>query len=412
MTKSSVGSAGLFGTARSRRSTALALAIALFVALPTAGPAQVQDPPKSYKRWYLAIGGALLAAIPAYVFTADETFESGCSSKGCVGLVAGIIGGTMGFFIGLEMDKSYARRMAAGPSLDYSFRDIPLDLVPDRMTHFPGGAAVVGASGARIIGEDGSVRARGSGVRGIEDVAVMPSMDLLVLSTFSNLISFSVEDDSVQGQVIDDRGGGVIEAFQGRLAVAGLDSLRLLAVRKDAEDYEVETVAGFENPHYVTDMSFDGYGRVGWVLVDDRLTSYTADFEKVGEILLPAAGRTVRGQGRRLAVAAGTNGVYVLDASDPAAPRVVQQYTGVRFAYSADLEGDRLYVAAGTEGVAVVDISVDQPRVIGVARHTEFATDVRVSGAGKAWILDRDGQLLQIVDFGVTSVADDSDDRR
>ena len=127
---------------------------------------------------------------------------------------------------------------------------------------------------------------------------------------------------------------------------------------------------------------------------------------------MPAAGRTVRGHGNRLAIAAGTNGVYVLDASDPAAPRVVQQYTGVRFAYAADLEGDRLYVAAGTEGVAVVDISGDQPRVIGVARHTEFATDVRVSGVGKAWILDRDGELVQIVDFGVTNAADDSDDKR
>ena len=410
MTKNSAGSAGPFGSARSRRSTAFALAIALVIALPTAGPAQ--DSPKSHKKWYLAIGGALLVGIPAYVFTAEGGLESGCSSKGCVGLMAAIIGGGIGFLVGSEMDKSYARRMAAGPSLDYTFRDIPLDLVPDRMTYFPGGAAVVGASGARIIREDGSVHPRGSGIRGIEDVAVMPSLDLLVLSTFSNLISFSVDDDSAQGQVIDSRGGGVLEAFQGRLAVAGLDSLRLLAVRREAGEYEVETVAGFDNPDYVTDMSFDGYGRIGWVLVENQLTSYTAGLEKVGEVELPAAGRTVRGQGRRLAVAAGTNGVYVLDASDPAAPRVVQQYTGVRFAYAADLEGDRLYVAAGTEGVAVVDISGDQPRVIGVARHTEFATDVRVSGAGKVWILDRDGQLVQIVDFGVTNAADDSDDKR
>jgi hypothetical protein len=411
MTKNSAGSAGLFGTARSRRSTAIALAIALVVALPTVGSAQ--DSPKSYKRFYLAVGGFLLVGIPAYVFTSNNnTLESGCSSQGCVGLVAGILGAGIGFLVGMEMDKSYSRRMAAGPSLDYTFRDIPLDLVPDRMTYFPGGAAVVGSSGARIIREDGSIHARGSGVRGIEDVAVIPSLDLLVLSTYSNLISFSVEDDSVQGQVIDERGGGVIEAFQSRLAVAGLDSLRLLGIRRNGDDYDVETVAGFEKPDYVTDITFPGYGRVGWVLTEDRLAAYSADLEKVGEIVLPAAGRTVRGHGNRLAIAAGTNGVYVLDASDPATPRVVQQYTGVRFAYAADLEGDRLYVAAGTEGVAVVDVSGDQPRVIGVARHTEFATDVRVSGVGKAWILDRDGQLVQIVDFGVTNAADDADDRR
>ena len=101
MKRNSVGSAGKFGTVLSRRSIALALAIALVVALPTAGPAQ--ETPKSYKKWYLAVGGAILAAIPAYVFTADGGFESGCSSKGCVTLVAAIIGGSIGFLVGMEV---------------------------------------------------------------------------------------------------------------------------------------------------------------------------------------------------------------------------------------------------------------------------------------------------------------------
>jgi hypothetical protein len=129
--------------------------------------------------------------------------------------------------------------------------------------------------------------------------------------------------------------------------------------------------------------------------------SYEAGLRKIGEVTLPATGRSVRAQGDRLVVAAGSSGVLVFDARDPTAPRIVQQYEGVRFAYAADLDGERMYVAAGPEGVALVDISGDEPRVVGVAREPRFATDVVVSEAGVAWILDRDGKSVQIADFRV-----------
>lgn len=384
----------IFGSSTVRRSLAFALALSL--ALPASGLGQQ----KSYKRFYLAIGGALLVAIPAYTFTSEDAFKSTCSSKSCVGIVAGVIGGLIGFLVGSEMDKSYARRMAAGPSLEYPFRDIQLDLVPDRIDDFPGGAAVVGRDGARIVFKDGTVRPRAMGVRGIEDLAVVPSLDLLVLSTFQNLLGFSLVHDTAQGQVIDQQGGGSLQVFEDRLAVASFDSLRLVRISRNDGNVAVEPLASLENRDYVTDMANGTQGGVGWVLTEERLASYNADLEKVGEVTLPAAGRTVRAWGNRLAVAAGTYGVYVLDATDPARPRVVLHYTGVRFAYAADLEGDRLYVAAGPEGVAVVDVSGEEPTVLGVARHTEFATDVHVVGGGEVWILDRDGQSAQIADFG------------
>ncbi len=375
--------------------------IALAVALAVASPAPAFAQAKSHKRWYFGIGGALVVGIPAYAFTSDDAFDSTCNSKQCVGIVAALMGGLIGFLVGLEMDKKYERRMAAGPTLNYSFLDVPLDVVPDRITRFPGGVAIVGMGGARLIRDDGTVQPRGSGVRGIEDVAVMPHLDLLILSTFSNLISFEISSDSVYGQVIDERGGGSMGRFANRLAVAGLDSLRLLDVEKDVHEVAVETVTGIENPDYVTDMTFSGDGSVGWVLWEDRLVAYGPELAKIGEVTLPAAGRTVRMDGNRLAIAAGTSGVFVMDVTDPAAPRVVQHYEGVRFAYAADLEGDRVYVAAGPEGVALVDISGEEPRVVGVARETRFATDVVVSGVGEVWILDRDGQSVQIADFGI-----------
>jgi hypothetical protein len=366
------------------------------VVLPQVGQAQA----KSYKRFYLGLGGALLVGVPAYLFTTDRGFESACSSKSCVGLLAGAIGGTIGFLVGSEMDKKYERRMRAGPTLEYSATDIRLDLVPDRMATFPGGVAVAGVGGARVVFRDGTVFPRGSGVRGIEDVAVLPRQNLLILSTFSNLIGFPVRNDTVQGEVIDTKGGGTLEVFQDRLAVASLDSLRLLRVEREDHDVSVETLTGVENLEFVSDMAFSPYTGVAWVLTEDRLLSYSADLERVGEIVLPAAGRTVRSRGGRLAVAAGTHGVYVLDATDPAAPRVVQQYTGVKFAYAADLDGDTLFVAAGPEGLAVVDISGVEPKVIGVARRARFVTNVVVAGGGEVWILDRDGRTVQLAEFG------------
>jgi hypothetical protein len=388
------------GTTRPLNGGLLRRSIALAVTLAVISPASGLAQSKSYKRWYFGIGGALAIGIPAYVFTSEErSFSSSCSSKGCVGGVAAAVGGIIGFLIGMELDNKYERRMRAGPTFDYSFRNVPLDIVPDRIAGFQGGAAVVGMGGARVIRSDGTVQSRGSGVRGIEDVAVLPALDLLVLSTFSNLLSFQLANDSAYGRVIDERGGGSMEVFESRLAVAGLDSLRLLDLTRIDDDVRIETVAGFENSEYVTDMAFDADRNIGWILKETRLASYEAGLRKIGEVTLPAAGRMVRAQGNRLVVAAGSSGAFVLDARDPAAPRVVQQYEGVRFAYAADLDGDRMYVAAGTEGVALVDISGADPQVVGVARETRFATDVVVSGVGVVWIVDRDGKSVQIADF-------------
>jgi hypothetical protein len=302
--------------------------------------------------------------------------------------------------------------MEAGPNLSYTFREIPLDLVPDRFTGFPGGVAVAGLGGARIVFRDGTVQQRAWGVRGIEDIAVLAEQDLLVLSTFSNLLTYPVTDSAAQGQVVDERGGGSMEVFSDRLAVAGLDTLRLLRLRGQGRELTAETVSGVEQRDFVTDMAFSDFGRVGWVLAENRLTSYTSDLEIIGVTELPAAGRAVRARGSRLVVAAGTHGAFVLDVADPGAARVVLSYEGVRFAYAADLRGDLLYVAAGPEGVAVVDISGSQPRVVGVARHPRFATDVVVTECGEVWILDRDGRSVQIAEFGLQTAADEADAKR
>ncbi len=375
------------------------LTLVLALTVTVAPAAEAQSGLKTNRRWLFALIGAAVAGVPSYAFAGDGSVRTSCTSKTCVGIAAGLIGAGIGFLIGAEFDSRYKRRMAAGPSLSYSFQDVPLDLVPDRLTSFPGGAAVIGLGGARIVLRDGTVRRRAATVRGIEDLAVVPSQDLLILSTFSNLLTFPIGDESAPGQVVDERGGGSLQLFQDNLAVAGLDSLRLLRIQRTAGEVSVATLTEVESFNYITDMSFSDFGRVGWVLMENRLASYTADLEKIAETELPAAGRSVRARGSRLAVAAGSNGVYVLDAADPAAPRVVQHYSGVSFAFAADLDGDLLYVAAGSDGVVVVDLGGAVPTVIGVARQTRFATDVVVTESGEVWILDRDGRRVQLADL-------------
>jgi hypothetical protein len=377
------------------------LAVALVLTIAASETAQAQSAFKTNRKWIYSVAGAIAVGGLAYAFTADHGFNSACSQKTCVLIMAGAIGAGVGYLVGAELDKAYARKMVAGPNLEYSFREVPLGLVPDRMAYYPGGAAVVGWSGARIVSLDGTVSSRAGGVRGIEDAAVIPELDLLVVGTFANLITFPVADETAQGQVVDERGAARMEVFRNHLAVAGLDSLRLLEFTAESGSVSVETVAGFENLDFVNDMAISEDGRTAWILIEHRLSSYTSELEKIGEVELPGPGRTVRVRGSRLAIAAGSSGVYVLDATDPAAPRVVLHYTGIRFAYAADLDGDRLYVAAGPEGVAVVDVSGDEPQVIGVARKARFATDVVTTAPGSVWILDRDGRSIQIAEFGV-----------
>lgn len=386
-------------------SRAVLVVLAFLVVAPR--PVDAQEY-RGKRKYVYALIGAVVAGIPAYIAANDSDFGNFCSSKECMGFLGAGLGGAVGFLIGNEIDTGLERRLAAGPSLDYESDNVALDLVPDRLALFPGGAAVIGVGGARVVFRDGSMIQRGVGVRGIEDVAVLPSMDLLVLSTFSNLIAFPVLGDTATGAVIDERGGGEMETVGEELAVASFDSLRLLRVESRSGGLSVQRLLGIEQSDFVTDMTFSSFGRVAWLLLEDRLVSFTSDFERLGELQLPVVGRSIRADGSRLAVAAGSNGVFVLDGADPRQPRVVLHYTGVRFAYAADLDGDRLFVAAGPEGVALVDVSAAEPVVLGVARDMRFASDVVTADDGAVWILDREGRSVQIADFATEAAGEPS----
>ena len=90
----------------------------------------------------------------------------------------------------------------------------------------------------------------------------------------------------------------------------------------------------------------------------------------------------------------GEKGVALFDITDRGAPEVAWRWTAAHFAYNVSIDGTRLYVAAGPEGVYLVDLSGEAPRTIGLARSLGFASAI-VSGDGHTFILDRRANALR-----------------
>lgn len=123
----------------------------------------------------------------------------------------------------------------------------------------------------------------------------------------------------------------------------------------------------------------------------------------VGQPLAAAA------RGSTVALAAGTDGLVLLDASDPARPRRTSSLALPGAAYDVALDGDRAFLAMGEQGVAVTDVSGVKPSLVKtlavpgvasgvavddryayVAACSTFAVVDRVTGdtKGQVWVPD------------------------
>ena len=391
-----------------RRGVSVACACVL-AAAPLRAAAQVgadDEGLKGGRRFLFALVGAVVGGVPAYLF-AEERGGGVCTSRTCLTALGVTFGGTVGFLIGLEQDHKHTRQMRRGPTLAYRPRTIPLGIVPEEMVPFGSGAVVTGIAGASLVYPDGRVLPRARGIRGIEDAAVLESQGLVVFATGSGLLAFPVAGDTVRGALIDRTGGSALEAVESELAVGGVRELRWLRVTGPPEEPSAETTATAQAPDLVYDVAWNPFQRVAWAVSGDRLVAYApGTLEPLGELRLPGTGLRVRVEGDRAVVAVGSEGVLLVDISDPAAPRPVRQIEGMRFAYAADLAGDRLYVAAGPEGLIAIDISdEDSPRVVGVGRSARFVRDV-FERDGEVWVLDREGRKLEIAELeGVATSA-------
>lgn len=378
-------------------------AVVLFTSLAGAqAPSPDREAVVGKRRILFAMLGAVVAGVPAYLASEQASSGGPCTTRGCLTTMGVVIGGGAGFLIGLELDRRHTRRLAAGPSLRAETPPlrVPLSLVPEQMAAFEGGAVVTGLTGANLVFGDGRVVPRATGIRGIEDAAVLAQQDLVVFATASGLLAFPLSGDTARGSLLDRTGGSALEAVDADLAVGDASEIRILRVESVDGAPSAERVAAVASGGLVADLTWNPFARVAWALVENRLVAFApGTLERLGEVELPGPGLAVRVRGDRAIVAAGSHGVVLVDIRDPAAPEVVQVIRGIRFAYAADVAAGRLHVAAGADGVVVLDVADESaPRVIGVIRTVGFARDVFAEG-GRLWVLDRLGRKVEITDL-------------
>jgi hypothetical protein len=141
----------------------------------------------------------------------------------------------------------------------------------------------------------------------------------------------------------------------------------------------------------VADLEWETRRRILWALTDTLLLALQWEGDSLrisSRTRVDAGGRSMTTHGDRIGVALGSDGIALLDVSNPAAPREVARWRGARFVYDAALTGDRLYAGAGPEGVFVIDASTTPLRTIGLAFDLGFAATL-LSRDGYTYILDR-----------------------
>jgi len=159
----------------------------------------------------------------------------------------------------------------------------------------------------------------------------------------------------------------------------------------------------------VTDLAYASYAGVLWMLARDRLMAWSASgLEELGNVRLPATGRSISLSGDRALVAAGSEGLVLVDIERPEAPRVVAHVRGIRFAHDAVLVGKTAYVAVGNGGVLILDLEDPaSPRTVGVVRDIGFASGLARGAGDEIYVVDREGQRLYVVQTGVQGGASD-----
>jgi len=187
-----------------------------------------------------------------------------------------------------------------------------------------------------------------------------------------------------------------IAASESRVFVAMENRVESVPVKSDS----VRDYPGSALDAPIRDLQLDEARAVLWASTDHSLVALriTGDsLVTIGSAPLPGSGSRFAIDKSVAAVAMGEKGVALFDIADPTQPKLRTVWTAAHFAYDVSMDGSRLYVAAGPEGVYVVDLSGDAPRTIGLARSLGFASAI-ASNSGHTFILDRrTNELRRIV---------------
>ncbi|MGI9077884.1 MAG: hypothetical protein ACR2G6_11260 [Gemmatimonadaceae bacterium] len=343
---------------------------------------------------YTAIGagiGALTGG--SYVAVQGEEQPGNCASHACVLSVTVAAGSLIGYMIGREVDQLHMLRYRGERPLKPRDVSVPLSGEPTILSAREGLIAVGGTTGIQLFRSGARLQAqapRAKGIRGISAVDIAPA-GALALGALSGFYVFPPTEG--RGVLLRE---GVVTAVitaPGRAYYASGNRIESLPLDADTS----RRWPGIDARSPVHDLDYDSTRNILWAATDSMLASFRPEGDSLallGLTSIALGGRRISGNSDRVAIAFGETGVRVFAVTDASAPREISHWTGARFSYDVSLVGRRLFVASGPEGLYVLDISGAAPSVIGLARELGFAAALESEGP-HTYILDRRGNALR-----------------
>lgn len=380
--------------------SALCLVLVLFAA---ARPDAAQARPR--RQWIYAVGGVAFGLGMTAIYSGSNYSKSlgWCSSVKCVGIFSTLGGGLVGYLIGTELDGKYRQRYRLAPPVEFPSRT---RMLRTRATGFELDQdllAVLGDEGVELITAGPPleyVGHRARGLRDISDVGVRAEAASLLVGTGTGLYLYSV---SGRTEGVRTLGGEVtaVAARGARIAVATTGVLRIGAPSGDTLVWRADTSALDDR---AVDLRWQN-DTLLWVLLESGLHAYAVSADsapiRLGSLSLTGSAHRLAVGAGTVAVAAGAEGVYLLDTADPAAPRIAAHWTDARFVYDVAFWGAdrdlRVFAAAGPEGLYVLEPGDGRMTAVGLVSNAGFVAAL-ASGPDALYVLDRTGGVLRRLD--------------
>jgi hypothetical protein len=337
------------------------------------------------RRAVLAIVGALVGGAGGAILHQDG---SGTACRPCTIGAGALVGSIAGLLIGREVDQSYALRYRGVPRLRIPFVEQSLDGDPLALAARDTLVAVATSTGVTILSSTSALLTRGrraAGIRGIAALDLTSRTHALAVATPTGLYLYP----PIRGPGVLLREGTIqaASASEDHVFFALGQRIEWAPLSSDS----ARTWPGLELLAAVSDLEWDGPRQILWALTDTLIVALAWEgngLRITSQTRVEAGGRSLTTDGDRMAVALGSAGVALLDASNPSSLRQMARWAGARFIYDVALAGERLYAGAGPEGVFVIDATSVPPRTIGLAFDLGFAATL-LSRDGYTYILDR-----------------------
>ncbi|HKT08274.1 MAG TPA: hypothetical protein VJR24_10280 [Gemmatimonadaceae bacterium] len=306
------------------------------------------------------------------------------------------MGAGIGFAFGHEADRTYNSRYRGVAPLHVQSVDARLDGEPVALSADDSLIAVGGSSGVEMLPLSGAMEAgilRARGLNSIIAVALAPTTGWLAVGSPAGLYMFP--PNTGPGALVRPGDVDAVVGGERQVYVAVNDRIEIAPLSDDT----ARSWPGIAVGAPVHALMLDPDHGLLWATTDRNLIALRTagdSLVRVGEAPLDAGGLHLAQTGDTIAVALGERGVQLFDVTNPAAPRPVASWTTAHFAYDVSIDKHRLFVAAGPEGVYVVDLSTSPMRTLGLARELGFATAL-ASRRGYTYILDRRGVVLRRV---------------